>query len=71
MRRNRRLGSELYRCLRRGRKPRKRYGTVERRGRLAGKRTVAERPAVVGARARHGDWEIDAMVGPGGQGVLL
>ncbi len=71
VRRNRQLGGELYRLLRRGRRPRKRYGTVERRGRLAGKRTVAERPAVVAARARQGDWEIDTMVGPGGQGVVL
>lgn len=71
IRRNRRLGGELYRLLRRGQRPRKRYGTVERRGRLAGKRTVDERPAVVAARARQGDWEIDTMVGPGGQGVVL
>jgi IS30 family transposase len=71
VRRNRRLGGELYRLLRRGQRPRKRYGTVERRGRLAGKRTVEERPAVVTARARQGDWEIDTMVGPGGQGVVL
>lgn len=71
VRRNRKLGGELYRLLRRGRRPHKGYGTVERRGRLAGKRTVAERPAVVATRARQGDWEIDTMVGPGGQGVLL
>jgi IS30 family transposase len=32
---------------------------------------VADRPAVVAARARQGDWEIDTMVGPGGQGVVL
>ena len=71
VRRNRRLGGELYRLLRRGRRPRKRYGTVERRGRLAGKRPVDERLAVVAARSRQGDWEIDTMVGPGGQGVVL
>jgi transposase, IS30 family len=71
VRRNRRLGGQLYRLLRRGRRPRKRYGSVERRGRVAGKRTVAERPAVVAARTRQGDWEIDTMVGPGGRGVLL
>lgn len=71
VRRNRRLGGQLYRLLRHGRRPRKRYRSVERRGRLAGKRTVDERPAVVAARTRQGDWEIDTMVGPGGQGVLL
>lgn len=71
VRRNRRLGGQLYRLLRRGGRPRKRYGTVERRGQLPGKRAVEDRPAVVTARARQGDWEIDTMVGPGGQGVVL
>ena len=70
--RNYRLGGELHRCLRGARKQkRKRYGTTERRGRLAGKRPLAARPAVVAARSRIGDWEIDTILGAGGKACLL
>lgn len=70
--RNHRLGGELHRCLRGARKQkRKRYGSYEHRGRLAGKRPFASRPAVVAARSRIGDWEIDTILGAGGKTCLL
>ena len=42
---------------------RKRYGSHDSRGRLAGKRMIAERPAAVAKREQVGHWEIDTMMG--------
>lgn len=59
-----RKGGTLPRHLRGARKQcRKRYGTYDRRGRLAGKRMIGERPAVVERRRQMGHWEIDTMMG--------
>jgi transposase, IS30 family len=59
-------GGTLWRHLRGARKQRrKRYGRYDSRGRLAGKRMITERPAVVGRRSRLGDWEIDTVHGRG------
>jgi len=57
-------GGTLHAHLRGARKQcRKRYGTYDRRGRLAGKRMIGERPAVVERRRQMGHWEIDTMMG--------
>ena len=57
-------GGTLHRHLRGARKQcRKRYGRYDSRGRLAGKRTISERPASVERRTRTGHWEIDTMMG--------
>lgn len=58
-------GGELYKYLRcRGRKQRrKRYGAYDSRGRLAGKRPLAERPDGATNRSRIGHWEIDTVMG--------
>jgi IS30 family transposase len=54
----------LHTHLRGARKQRrKRYGQYDSRGRLAGKRWIVERPAIVEARGRIGDWEADTMLG--------
>jgi IS30 family transposase len=59
-------GGTLWRHLRGARKlKRKRYAGRDSRGRLAGKRMITERPAVVDRRSRFGDWEIDTMHGGG------
>ena len=42
---------------------RKRYGRHDSRGRLAGKRSIAERPAAVEGRRQLGHWEIDTVMG--------
>ena len=42
---------------------RKRYGSYDSRGRLAGKRKIEERPASVEGRRRIGHWEIDTVLG--------
>jgi IS30 family transposase len=59
-----RAGGTLHTHLRGARKRfRKRYGHDDSRGRLAGKRLISERPAIVEARDRIGDWEADTILG--------
>jgi IS30 family transposase len=63
-------GGSLHLCLRqRTKKHRKRYATKERRGRLAGKRHISERPAAVEQRRAIGHWEIDTIHGSGRDSV--
>jgi IS30 family transposase len=70
--RNHRQGGDLWRWLRGATKQkRKRYGSYERRGRLAGKRPLHLRPGIVAQRARIGDWEIDTMIGTGSRDAIL
>jgi len=64
--RDRAEGGELHRHLRcAGKKRRKRYGRYDSRGRLAGERLIAERPASVERRQAVGHWEIDMVMGVG------
>jgi len=63
---DKRGGGTLWRHLRGARKQRrKRYGRYDSRGRLAGKKTFEQRPAVVASRQRIGDWEMDTVHGSG------
>ena len=63
---DKRCGGSLWKNLRGARKQRrKRYGRYDSRGRLAGKRPIEQRPAVVANRGRIGDWEIDTIHGRG------
>jgi len=53
-------------------KPRRKpYGKPSRRGQIAGKRSIEERPKEANARQRLGDWEGDTVVGKGRKGFLL
>jgi IS30 family transposase len=61
--RNKRQGGDLWRRLRQRPKYRKRYATNEKRGRLAGKRHISERPAAVELRRKVGHWEMDTVSG--------
>jgi IS30 family transposase len=64
-------GGTLYTHLRGARKQRrKRYGRYDSRGRVAGKRPITARPAVVETRAQVGHWEADTVVGPGRPCIL-
>jgi IS30 family transposase len=57
-------GGTLHRHLRGACKQRrKRYGRYDSRGRLAGKRMITERPAIVNTRCELGHWEADTMLG--------
>ena len=59
-----RRGGSLHVQMRGARKQRrKRYGRYDSRGRLAGKRHISERPAVVETRQQVGHWEIDTVMG--------
>jgi len=64
-------GGSLYRHLRCKKKRRKRYGSYDRRGTIPNQVSIDERPKVVDARSRIGDWEGDTMVGKNHKGVLV
>lgn len=66
-----RQGGTLHLHLRCQRQRRKRYGKQSRRGQIAGRVGIEERPRVVDARRRIGDWEADTLVGRRGRGALL
>lgn len=65
-------GGVLYLQLRGARKQRrKRYGRYDSRGRLAGKRSIADRPAAATTRTRLGHWEGDTVLGAGQAGPCV
>jgi transposase, IS30 family len=65
-------GGDLCRYLRGASKQRrKRYRAYDSRGRLAGKRPITERPAIVETRSRIGDWEIDTVMGHGSKDCIV
>ena len=69
---DRRQGGTLWTQLRGARKRRrKRYGRYDSRGRLAGKRAITERPAIVETRTQRGHWEVDTVLGAGDQQCVL
>lgn len=64
-------GGSLWKHLRcANKRRRKRYAAKDSRGRLAGKKMITERPAVVERRSRIGDWEIDTVHGTTKAGVV-
>lgn len=57
-------GGELYKYLRHKNKVyKKRYGSSDKRGEIANKRSIEERPAIVEDKSRSGDVEIDLVIG--------
>ena len=65
-------GGTLHVHLRRANKPfRKRYGGYDSRGRLAGKRPMAARPAGAEHRSRFGHWEGDTVLGNSQAGACI
>jgi len=63
---DKRRGGTRFKLLRQaGKRRRKRYGTYDSRGRLAGKRHISDRPAAVENRTQSGHWEIDTVLGTG------
>lgn len=65
-------GGDLYQHLRVSSKPyRKRYGHYDRRGRIKNRIDINERPQIVEARRRIGDWEGDTVMGKGRKSALL
>ena len=65
-------GGKLYQHLRHACKQRKkRYGSYDRRGQIVGRVSIDERPAIVDAKKRIGDWEIDTVIGKNHKGALV
>jgi len=65
-------GGELWKHLRcAGKKRRKRYGAYDSRGRLAGKRSIEDRPEKANNREEMGHWEIDTVMGSGDKHCIL
>lgn len=64
-------GGDLYRHLRCQKQRRKRYGSYSRRGQLVNRVSIDERPAVVDARSRFGDWELDTIIGKGHKQAIV
>ena len=60
---DKRGGGKLHEHLRCQKKRRKRYGSNDRRGKIADRVSIEERPAVVEERKRLGDWEADTVLG--------
>ena len=70
--RDKREGGLLYTHLRGARKRRrKRYGSYDSRGKLAGKRPISERPPEVETRQQTGHWEIDTVAGTGSKDCIV
>lgn len=64
--RDKAAGGELASHLRhRQRRYRRRYGVQDRRGKIPNRVGIEDRPLVVDARSRFGDWEGDSIVGRG------
>lgn len=56
-------GGDLYLHLRCKKQRRKRYGSTNSRGQLLNRVSIDQRPAIVEARSRIGDWELDTIIG--------
>ena len=70
--RNKAQGGDLVSYLRCQKVRRKRYASgQERRGTLAQRIGIEQRPRVVDQRSRIGDWEGDTVIGKNHQGVLV
>ena len=65
VKRDKKRGGMLWKHLRQPVRYRKRYATIEKRGRLAGKPHISQRPRAVDARRQIGHWEMDIVVGVG------
>lgn len=64
-------GGDLHIYLRCRKKRRKRYGSHDRRGQMPNRVFIDQRPVVVEAQTRIGDWEADTIIGKDHKGALL
>ena len=68
---DKRTGGTLYLHLRqRGKKRNKRGAATAGRGLIPGRIDIAQRPAIVDARSRLGDWELDSIIGAKHRGAI-
>ncbi len=72
VRADRQAGGTRYRCRRRrGQKPNGRGGRPAGRGHIPDRIDLAERPSVVAAKSRIGDWELDTIMGARHRGARV
>ena len=64
-------GGTLHTHLRCQKKRRKRYGSQNRRGQIANRKMIDQRPPVVAEKSRLGDWEADTIIGKGHHQALV
>ena len=64
-------GGDLHLHLRCQKKRRKRYGSYDRRGVIPNQVSIDERPDIVAAKGRFGDWEGDTVIGSHHRGALV
>ncbi len=64
-------GGTLYRHLRCQKRRKKRYGVYSRRGHIPHQVSIEQRPAIVNARRRFGDWELDTIIGKNHKQALV
>ncbi len=64
-------GGTLYKHLRCQKRRKKRYGTYSYRGQIPDQVSIEQRPAIVDARTRYGDWELDTVIGKNHQQALV
>lgn len=69
--RDKAAGGTLYRHLRCQRQRKKRYGAPSRRGQLTDTVSIEARPAIVAAKGRIGDWEVDTVIGKAHRQALV
>jgi IS30 family transposase len=68
---DKRAGGTLYLHLRqRGKKRNKRGAATAGRGLIPGRIDIAQRPAIVDAKSRLGDWELDSIIGAKHRGAI-
>jgi IS30 family transposase len=68
---DKRWGGDLHLHLRCQKKRRKRYGSYDRRGVIPNQVSIDERPGIVDAKRRFGDWEGDTVIGRRHRGALV
>ena len=69
---DRRVGGDLWKNLRRrGKKPNWKGGSHSGRGHIPGRVDISERPEVVEAKERVGDWEADTIIGKAHSGAIV
>lgn len=68
---DKRAGGDLYTFLRCKKIRRKRYGSYDRRGCIPRQVSIDDRPKVVDAKRRFGDWEGDTVIGKQHKGALV
>jgi IS30 family transposase len=68
---DKRWGGDLHLHLRCQKKRRKRYGSYDRRSVIPNQVSIDERPGIVDAKRRFGDWEGDTVIGRRHRGALV